>query len=345
MPRMRLLLAAGLVAGVVCAPVRAAAQTPVDSVRYWDLPTGSHIAYVRTSGTRGADLPPVIYLHGGPGAYEVASLPAYRRFVDEWARLGFDVYFYDQAGSGLSGRLSDPTAYTVERHVADLEAIRQRIGAARVVLIGESWGATLAAHYIAAHPGVVGRAVFVSPGVIDRRDWEAAPAVLRFDRELLAWVRRHEPASVLRRCLELDRRMRLGPQAAYAWAGDAGLDSLLDAWASSQVLAKAVAQPAKVRSAQMQGMGFWAWTMTNWDQLTGAKRVRPALQRYDEPVLILHGLADYLPPALSRQYAATFPRARLVQVPGAGHLIWVDHPEVYGGEIERFLAPVAAAGR
>ncbi|WP_317986001.1 hypothetical protein [Streptomyces sp. 5-10] len=44
-----------------------------------------------------------------------------------------------------------PTGYTVARQVADLEAARRRIGANRVVLLGSSWGATLAAEYMAAH--------------------------------------------------------------------------------------------------------------------------------------------------------------------------------------------------
>ena len=75
-----------------------------------------------------------------------------RAWYASLAQRGFDVYVYDQTGSGLSARLNDPRAYTVARHVADLEAIRQTIGAARMILIGDSWGATLAANYIAAHP-------------------------------------------------------------------------------------------------------------------------------------------------------------------------------------------------
>lgn len=331
-------------AALACAASGAAAQAPSDSAGSWDLPTGSHIAWVRVLGARGAALPPLVYVHGGPGAYEVRSFGVYRRFVEQWARLGFDVYFYDQVGSGLSGRLSDPTQYTVARHVADLEAIRVRIGAPRLVLIGESWGATLVSHYIAAHPGVVERAVFVSPGVIDRRDWEAPPASLHFDTELLAWVRGHRPAADVRRCRALDRRMARDVRAAHAWAGDSAMDALLDAWLSGQILAKAVADTSKVRSAQMHGAGFWAWTMTNRDMLTRAARVRPALRRFEGPVLILRGSADYLPAAVAAQYAATFPHATLVRVADAGHLIWVDRPDTYADEITRFLAP-GAAGR
>ena len=57
--------------------------------------------------------------------------------------------FYDQAGSGLSGFLPHLRDYTVARSVADLEAIRQKIGVDKMILIGHSWGSTLAASYMA----------------------------------------------------------------------------------------------------------------------------------------------------------------------------------------------------
>jgi hypothetical protein len=60
-------------------------------------------------------------------------------FYRQFAADGFRVYLYDQVGSGLSSRLR-VRDYTLERDVADLEAIRQQIGADRLILIGHSWG-------------------------------------------------------------------------------------------------------------------------------------------------------------------------------------------------------------
>ena len=56
--------------------------------------------------------------------------------------------------------------YSPSRSVADLEAIRQLIGAPRVVLIGHSWGGTLAANYMAHYPEHVAKVVFHSPAAI-----------------------------------------------------------------------------------------------------------------------------------------------------------------------------------
>jgi proline iminopeptidase len=89
---------------------------------------------------------PIVFLHRGPG---IRATDYDHRFYRQSARDGFRVYLFDQAGSGLSDRFPHATDYTVERFVADLEEIRKQIGADQMVLIGHSWGGTLAAHYAA----------------------------------------------------------------------------------------------------------------------------------------------------------------------------------------------------
>ena len=130
-------------------------------IQYWDLPTGSHVAYIHYAAQAPTKATPIIFfLHGGPGAFIVDHSAAAEHFYRSLTTLGFDVYLYDQIGSGHSARLSDPRQYTVERHISDLEAIRQRLLARRVILIGDSWGAALAAKYIAEHPDSCAKAFF-----------------------------------------------------------------------------------------------------------------------------------------------------------------------------------------
>ncbi len=75
------------------------------------------------------------------------------------------VYYYDQRGSGFSGRhdLRRDAPYTVADHVADLEAIREHLGADRIVPVGHRRGATLAVQYLLSHPERVERLVALSP--------------------------------------------------------------------------------------------------------------------------------------------------------------------------------------
>ena len=133
-----------------------------EGVRFWDLPTGSRIAYVHAAAAGKPRPTPVIFLHGGPGT-PGEGIPVGGEAL---AAAGFDVYAYDQLGAGRSTRLDDVTGYTVARHVADLEAIRRVIGADKVIIVGQSWGGSLAAQYLAAHPGNVAKVVFTSPGTL-----------------------------------------------------------------------------------------------------------------------------------------------------------------------------------
>ncbi|MCK7500066.1 MAG: alpha/beta hydrolase [Comamonadaceae bacterium] len=93
-----------------------------------------------------------------------------RQFFERFAREGYDVYLYEQAGTGRSDPLRDLRDYTVQRNVDDLEAIRRTIGAERLILIGQSWGAVLAAHYAADHPQRVAKLIFPSPGPMRHAD-------------------------------------------------------------------------------------------------------------------------------------------------------------------------------
>jgi proline iminopeptidase len=161
---LTLLLALGLFFAVL-QPSHVPHLVPVarPNTHYWNLPTGSRIAYSRYDPPSGVPVKtdPIVFLHGGPG---FRAFDTDHAFYQQFAQDGFTVYLFDQAGSGLSGRLPHGTDYTVERYVADLEAIRQQIGAERLILIGHSWGGELAAHYAAAYPLHVAKLIFHSPG-------------------------------------------------------------------------------------------------------------------------------------------------------------------------------------
>lgn len=143
-------------------------QTPPTGLKYWQLSTGSRVAYLKAPAVQTVTSPntPIVLVGGGPGEADVADQD-HMRFFARFTRLGYDVYTYDQVGAGFSERLVDPTAYTVRRHVADLEAIREQIGASRMILMGASWGASLVASYLARYPDHVAQAVFTSPAPTD----------------------------------------------------------------------------------------------------------------------------------------------------------------------------------
>src|SRR5216684_1018889 len=122
------------------------------------LPVGdSHEIYVESVGR--ADGIAAVYLHGGPGS---GCQPDHRRLFDPER---FHAVLFDQRGAGRSrpkGRRDDNT---LPHLIADMEIIREKFGIARWMIVGGSWGATLALAYAQAHSdrvtGIVLRATFL----------------------------------------------------------------------------------------------------------------------------------------------------------------------------------------
>src|SRR4029077_15988378 len=106
---------------------------------------------------RVGDGPPVVVLHGGPGAHHDYLLPQY----DLLARRRTLLY-YDQRGGGRSPIGRDMPAGWRE-HVADLEALREQWRLDRVTLLGYSWGGLLAVLYALEHPDRIEPLALVCP--------------------------------------------------------------------------------------------------------------------------------------------------------------------------------------
>lgn len=308
---------------------------PREPIQYWQLNTGSHIAYMHYQARPPAKADPIILLHGGPGAFIVDHSALAEQFYQSLAHLGYNVYLYDQIGSGHSTRLPDPRLYTVKRHINDLEAIRQTLQAQRLILIGDSWGATLGASYIAEHPDRCAKAIFSGPGAIDGSDIKAstyadAPVVKAAD----AWFAKifSQPRyEKMRDILTAD------VVTLYRSIPERELDAEFDDFVhrTSRFL---VCDPEKFPAdAPVTGMGWWANLMTSADLGNRRRDLKPLLAKTQIPVLILRGGCDYLRWEVAYDYKLAFPNATLIYVPDAGHLFGYDQPKIYSSTIEAFL--------
>jgi len=116
-----------------------------------------HQIHVESVGR--ADGIPAVYLHGGPGS---GCQPDHRRLFDPER---FHAVLFDQRGAGRSRPRGSREANTLPHLIADMEAIRAKFGFERWMVIGGSWGATLALAYAQTHPervtGIVLRATFL----------------------------------------------------------------------------------------------------------------------------------------------------------------------------------------
>lgn len=252
--------------------------------------------------------PPVVVLHGGPGAHHDYLLPGFDALAS-----GRTLIYYDQRGGGRSAVPREvPVGW--REQVADLEALRQVWGFDRLTLAGYSWGGLLSLLYAIAHPDRMERLALVSPAPawraareeFERRFAERtmAPALQEARAALRASdLRERDPGAYQRRTFELS--------VAGYFHDPAKVADLT---------------PFRVTGRTQQEV--WA-SLGDYD-------LRPALARLRLPALVLHGDDDPIPPDSARVTAEAL-GARFELLPRCGHVPYVEAFDDFRRLLDAFL--------
>jgi proline iminopeptidase len=91
----------------------------------------------------------LLLLHGGPAA----THEYFEALETQLAARGIEFIYYDQLGSAYSDQPTDPSLWTIERFVDEVEQVRVALGLDRTnfYLLGHSWGGILATEYALRH--------------------------------------------------------------------------------------------------------------------------------------------------------------------------------------------------
>lgn len=304
---------------------------PRATTQYWNLPTGSKIAYTHIA-SKGVKKPyPIIYLHGGPGGY------VYTKNIEtlgELSELGYDVYLYDQIGCGLSQRLEKVKEYTAVRHIKDLEEIIKLLGVEKVILVGQSWGGALAVLYSADNLDKVDRIVFTCPGAIKPAN-EALEKIKAPDSLNLK-----EPYSPNAKVLPIvlnPRYVSIGIWARFfgkKLASDKEADGFLTSMAN--VFTKGLVCDTTNVLEEEGGAGGYCNLNTSVSY-GSLKDPRIKLKNNKIPVLVMKGQCDNINWGYTKEYLDLFSNSKFKLVPNAGHQIFAEQPELYTKTIEDFL--------
>lgn len=211
----------------------------------------------------------------------------------------FRVIRYDLRGHGRSEPPSAPYAAT-----DDLRSVLDALGIPRATLVGLSAGAQVATDFALAHPERVARLVLAAPGL----SGYVPPSPLTWVRPVVEAAAAGEP----------DRAARL-------WAGTP-IMTLLNDQSAAAMLTGLVMSNSRI-----------------WTYRTNPERpfTPPAIGRLAEircPVLVLVGKRDQphigeVAGLLVRGIAG----AKLVILPGAGHILNLDAGERFNAELATFL--------
>jgi proline iminopeptidase len=237
---------------------------------------------------------PIVLMHGGPSA-DHYTLFAFRRCADR-----FTLVFYDHRCNGRS--VGPPvSSMTWENLTADADALRERLGFERWVVLGHSFGGHVALEYALRYPGNVSKLVLLDTGGDSR--WATQHAA-----EVLA-ERGYSPDKV-----ELVRRWFNGEFAPAEYRS------------IFKRIGPAYYHRPLRGTARTLLHGAWR-TKTRPDALLFAGRhlcrdwtVMHRLAEIAVPTLVIAGRDDFVfPPACQQQLAAAIPHARLRLIDHAGH--------------------------
>jgi len=224
--------------------------------------------------------------------------------------------FYDQRGRGESQAPPGPRAARIEHDAGDVAALRQAMGLARWDVLGHSWGGGVAMLAAERDQDAVRKLVLVD-AVGTTSGWLAdlVPSALpRLEAADRATLERIDLAALA----EPDPQVHSAyARAMYpAWFAERDLAALFSPPRSTSVTGAAIA-------ARIRREGY------DWRALVRGLRV---------PTIVIHGEADLLPVSLAAETAGTIEGARLLLIPGAGHMPFWEAPEHFFGAADAFLS-------
>ncbi len=85
---------------------------------------------------------------------------------------------WDQLGCGRSEAPDDPSLWTLDRFVAEVDAVRDALGLGQIHLLGQSWGGWLAIEYMTRGTTGVQRLVLASTSASTREFTDAASVLI-----------------------------------------------------------------------------------------------------------------------------------------------------------------------
>ncbi|MCK6589379.1 MAG: alpha/beta fold hydrolase [Polyangiaceae bacterium] len=235
--------------------------------------------------------PPVLLIMGLGGRGD-----AWQPMAEALAARGRTAIHFDNRDVGWSS-LVENTAYEVADMAADALGLLDHLGIAEADILGISMGGIITQEILVRAPGRVRRAVLLAttPGGPNAVHPASEVAALLLQRA------QGDPVTLLRKVYEGITAPGFAARSPH----------LID-----QAVEVALKKPTLPAAMMRQLSAVMRWS--SWDRLPEVKT----------PTLVVHGDADPLVPHMNgANIAQRIPGAKLVTLPGVGHLVPLEAPE------------------
>lgn len=267
---------------------------------------------------------PLLCLHGGPGATHDYLEP-----LESMSTTGRRVIFYDQLGAGNSDHPHNPSMWTVELFVEELEVVRQALGLERLHVLGQSWGGMLGMEYALTQPaGLASLIVADSPASIPQ--WVAEADRLRADLppDVQQALLKHEAAGTTD-STEYQQAMLVFYRRHLC---------RVDPWPDcvNRTLEKMTLYPEVYNTMNGPSEFHVIGTLKNWD-------VTHRLGEIRVPTLVIGGRYDEATPAITETVHRGIPGSQWVIFENSSHMPHVEetghYMQILGDFLDRVESP------
>jgi pimeloyl-ACP methyl ester carboxylesterase len=270
--------------------------------------------HVLDIGPRDTTSPPIVMLHGAS-----SNLETMRRPLGELLAKNHRVILIDRPGHGWSprARLSDSTP-AIQGRMID-EAL-EKLGIGRAIFVVHSWAGALGARMALDYPDRVAGLVMLAPVAYP---WRGG----------VGWYNKLVTTPLIGPLLATTITLPLGyfltePGARNVFAPQTMPDRFVETSAT----------PLLLRPRE--------FLANAWDLVTLKAAVIEQAPRYANikaPVVVIAGDADKTvwPSIHSQPFAATVPNAKLMLLPGVGHMVMYAEPDLVMHEIDAMTRALA----
>ncbi len=271
---------------------------------------------------------PLMIVHGGPGASHDYFLP----YLLPLARHN-KVVFIDERGSGRSQKLEDPSSYTVENMVDDVESVRQALGLGKISLLGHSYGGALAQAYALKHQANLTHLILGST-------WSSSKAL----NEIFVKMKQNMSPELRERIDKLEAAGLYGHGKDYEKNRYTN-DYMIAAWGEGYFPYLYQNHPDPNYDPVDNGKMAWDLYREMWgehgefviDGNLKSVEYTDRLASIKVPTLILVGDHDECDPSLSQAMHEKIAGSKIVVFPKAGHMTFVDDTGMFIQTVDDFL--------
>ena len=256
--------------------------------------------YYETHGLA-AGQPILFFVHGAGGdvdAWNFVRAP----LVDQ----GFAAISMDLRGHGYSAHPRQPRKYEIKHLVADIISILDQEKIAKVILIGHSYGAVIAAHFAIEHIDRLEKLIIIGGS-------HSSPDYLRF-----------RPLKALANGI-INLAALISPPAVGNWHSPYPKGKFH-------------------KDYELYGLARTIFYNSWGSYLLSSKQsvnldIRHKLSRIKTPTLLIVGSQDSIfPQHISQQMQEAIPNSRLELIEGANHVVILNHPAETLRLVQNFLA-------